>query len=517
MCARRVRPSVLFALTVLGPLIAACHAPAPPAGTLRVVLESAPETLDRRYALSATAQRIASLIQPGLVRIADDGRIVPDLAERFERVGERRYRFVLREGLTFHDGRPLTPDDVVFTYRSLVDPKLGVPLGPKYHAIQSVEATGPRTVEIELREPFAPILLDLVMGIVPRPAPGETAGARSRPIGAGPFRFEARPDEETIVLSAFDGYYGGRPGVDRIVFSVVRDETTRVLAALHGEIDVLPGGVSPVLLPRLEASPLVRVLRRPGAGYAYLAFNLRHPILKDVRVRRAVAMAIDREAILRFKFKGAGRLADSMLPRGHWAHHAVPAPPYDPARARALLDAAGYPDPDGDGPEKRFTLRYKTSTDRFRTSVAMVLARQLEAVGIGVDLRAYEWGTFYGDVKRGRFEIITLKWTPVIEPHLYQWVFHQDSIPSEDNGYTGGNRGAYRNPKVDALIDEAARELDPTRRAELYAQVQEILARDLPYVSLWHEDQVAIVHRRVRQFDLSPFGFFTPLAKVTLE
>ncbi|MDF1563226.1 MAG: ABC transporter substrate-binding protein [Deltaproteobacteria bacterium] len=504
---------LLYSLSLLVP---ACRAPAPPADTLRVVVDAAPETLDRRYTLSATAQRIASLIAPGLVRIADDGSIAPDLAESFERIGEKRYRFVLREGLRFHDGRPLEAADVVYTYGSLKDPEAGSPLGPKYQAIARVEAIDARTVEIELAEPFAPILLDLTMGIVPRPASGEGPGAREHPIGAGPFRFAGRPDEETIVLEAYEDHHAGRPGVERLVFTVVRDETTRVLAALHGEIDLLPGGVSPILLPRMARSELLEVEQRPGPGYAYLAFNLDHPLLARPEVRRAIAHAIDREALVRFKFKGAAKLADSMLPAGHWAHRASAAPAYDPAKARALLDAAGLPDPDDDGPEVRFRISYKTSTDRFRKSVALVLAAQLEAVGIGVDLQAYEWGTFYGDVKRGRFEIITLKWTPVIEPHLYQWVFHQDSIPSEENEWTGGNRGAYRNPEVDRLIDEAARELDRERRAALYAEVQEHLARDLPYVSLWHEDQLAIVHRRTEGFELSPFGFFTPLAGVSL-
>lgn len=484
-----------------------------------MLLQSAPESLDRRMTLSAAGQRVASLIEPGLVRIDDSGKAVPDLAESFERVGPTRYRFHLRHGLTFHDGTPLTAADVVYTYESLRDPKVGSPLGPKYDKIKEVVAVDPYTVDVELKEPFAPLLIDLVMGIVPKRLadPGARAAFRAHPVGAGPFRFVSRPDEEHIVLAPFAGYYGGKPKIRQLEFVVVRDETTRVLSLLHGDADLLLGGVSPVLLPRLEASPRLKVERRPGAGYAYLAFNLRDPILKHVRVREAFAYAIDRAEIVRYKFKGAARLATGMLPKGHWAYAPATSYGYDPAKAKALLDAAGYPDPDGDGPKKRFNVVYKTSTDRFRKSVALVIARDLEAVGIGVDLRAYEWGTFYGDIKRGRFQITTLKWTPVIEPHLFQWVFDSQSIPAEKNGWVGGNRGGYVNPKLDALVDQAAEELDRDKRAALYAKVQQILARDLPYVSLWHEDTVAIVNRRLKDFDVSPFGFLYPLARARCE
>lgn len=497
----------------------ACQTEPRVAGEAIVLLSNAPEALDRRFTLSANGQRVASLLAPGLVRVDDSGRPVPDLAESFERVGPTRYRFVLRRGLTFHDGGALTSADVVYTYRSLVDPEVGSPLRPKYERITSVEAVDPRTVEIELDAQFAPLLLDLTMGIVPARLADTSyrAAFEEHPIGAGPYRFVERPDEEHIVFAPFDDYYGGRPEVERLVFVVVRDETTRVLSMLRGDADLVINAVSPVLLPRLEAAPHLRLQQRPGAGYAYLGFNFRQEHLADRRVRQAIAHAIDRDALTRYKFKGAATPATGMLPEGHWAYAEAPRFAYDPARARALLDEAGLPDPDGNGPEKRFTITYKTSTDRFRKSVALLIAAQLEEVGIGVDLRAYEWGTFYGDVKRGRFELMSLKWTPVIEPHLYHWVFHSDSIPTEDNSWTGGNRGGYKNPQIDTWIDQAASELDPQKRAALYANIQRVVGEDLPYVSLWHEDTVAVVNERLEGFEVSPFGFFHPLANMRVR
>ena len=481
------------------------------AGVLVLLVDSPPESLDRRMTLSANGQRLASLVQAGLVRIGRSGEVEPDLAERFERIGGTRYRFHLRPGLTFHDGGPLRADDVVYTFDSLRDPAVGSPLGAKYDAIQTVEAVDDTTVDIVLKEPFAPLLLDLTMGIVPRRmSDPDYAAAHPVPPGAGPFRFVERPDEEHIVLEPFEGYWEGAPQMRRLEVVVVRDETTRVLSLLHGEADLVQGSISPLLLPRLEAAAHLRVLRAsPGPGYAYLGFNLRHPILRDVRVRRAFAHAIDRDAIARYKFKGAATPATGMLPEGHWAYGPGRTYDYDPEKARSLLAAAGYP--------QGFHITYKTSTDRFRRSIALIIEKQLEAVGIDVDLRAYEWGTFYGDIKRGNFEITTLKWTPVIEPHLMHWTFHSASIPTEENGWVGGNRGAYRNPEVDRLLDEAAHRLDPTERAARYRRVQEILSEELPYVPLWHEDTIAVVGDRVQGFQLSPWGFLHPLAKVVVR
>ena len=513
----RLPVRTLLALGLAAAAIA-CRSPAREPGTAVVLLEGAPESLDRRFTLSANGQRVASLIAPGLVRIDASGQPVPDLAASIERLSPKRYRFTLRPGLTFHDGAPLTSRDVVYTFESLRDPDVGSPLGPRFDPIARVVAVDELTVEIEFHHAYAPALVDLNMGIVPARLadPAERPAFAERPIGAGPFRFVARPDEEHIVLAPNASYYGGRPAIERLEFTVVRDETTRLLALLHGDADLLQGAISPVLLPRLDRAEHLEVQTRPGVGYAYLGFNLRHPILADVRVRRAFAHAIDRDTIARYKFRGAAAPATGLLPAHHWAFAESDGYEHDPDRARALLDEAGYPDPDGDGPAKRFEITYKTSTDRFRKAVALVIAAQLEAVGIGVDLRAYEWGTFYGDVKRGRFEVITLKWLPVIDPHLMHWVFHSDSIPSEANDWVGGNRGAYRNPAVDRLLDEAAGESSVARRRALYGEVQIALARDLPYVPLWHEDTVAVVSTRLASFELSPFGFLYPLADARL-
>jgi peptide/nickel transport system substrate-binding protein len=502
----------VFVSFLLG--LAACPRAAWPADTAVLLVETPPETLDRRLALSSVAENVSgNLIEPGLVAIGDDGLPVPDLAERIDTPDDRTYVFTLRPGLRFQDGTSLSADDVVATYESMRDPALGSPLASKYREIRSVEALDARTVRFTLDHPFAPFLVDLIMGVVParrQAAPSEHGFGRS-PIGAGPFRFESWPDEEHLLLAANPDYWRGKPAIGHLLVQTVRDETTRVLQLMHGKADFCIGAVSPPLYGVLGQSRILDILSVPGANTAYLMFQLDDPLLRDVRVRQAIASSIDREGIVRYKFLGHARLGASLLPPGNWAlDEALEPPPYDPVKAARLLDEAGHPRL---GTAPRFVLNYRTSTDRFRRSIAQVIASELEEVGIGIRLTPLEFGTFFQEIRKGSFQLASLKW-PVTEPDLLSWVFASWSIPTPDNGYTGANRGHYRSAELDTLLDRARVELRATDRREAYLEAQRIVARDLPYVILWHEDSTAVVRRGFRGFHVSPFGFFSTLADV---
>ncbi len=500
---------VLLLLTLAG-----CPRAAWPPDTAVLLVETPPETLDRRLALTSVAENVSgNLIEPGLVAIADDGLPVPDLAERIETPDDHTYEITLREGLRFQDGSPLSADDVVATYESLRDPALGSPLASKYRELTKVEALDARTVRFTLDHPFAPFLVDLVMGIVParrQAAPSAHDFGRA-PIGAGPFRFESWVDEEHLLLAANPSYWRGKPALGHLLVQTVRDETTRALQLMHGKADFCIGAMSPPLFGVLGQSPILDILSVPGADTAYLMFQLDDPVLREVRVREAIASAIDRAGIVRYKFLGHARVGASLLPPGNWAiDEALVPPPFDPAKAKRLLDEAGHPRL-GEAP--RFVLNYRTSTDRFRRSIAQVISDQLEDVGIGVHLTPLEFGTFFQEIRKGNFQLASLKW-PVVEPDLLSWVFASWSIPTPDNGYLGANRGHYRNAELDDLLDRARMELGRDDRREAYLASQRIVARDLPYVILWHEDSNAIVRKGYRGFHVSPFGYFSTLAEV---
>ncbi|WP_239576915.1 ABC transporter substrate-binding protein [Archangium primigenium] len=507
--------SVLLALLGVLGLVpqAGCRAE-PPADGITVLLEATPDSLDSRMALSALGQRVAQLITPGLVTFDDTGAPVPDLAESFRELGPTLVEFTLRPGLTFHDGGALTAEDVKATYDSVRDPALGSPRADRYAALARVEAVDARTVRFHLREPYAPLVVELSLGILPARRAGaafkEAQG--TAPVGAGPFRFESQPDEEHLTLLPFAGHARGPPALSRLRFRVVRDETTRVLELLKGRADLVLNAVSPATLPALERAPGLRVLTRPGTGLAYLGLNLRAGPLADARVRRALCHLVDVEPLVTHKLRGLARPARGLLPERNWAHAPVPGCAHDPEAAARLLDAAGFPDPDGPGGAPRLRLQLKTSTDRLRRSIALVLREQLAQGGVAVEVRSLEFGTFFDDVRRGNVELYTLKWASIVEPDLMRGAFHSSHVPSAANHFGGLNRGALRDAPLDALLDEAARVSTPERRV-LYARAQERLDALVPMVPLWHEDSVAVVSRRLQGFEPSPLGLFTPLAR----
>jgi len=523
-----------IALLTFCAFFAGCHSEHNRTGIV-VLIESPPDSLDNRFALTASGQRIAELISPGLVTFDAKSRPVPDLALDYQFLDPQTLEFTLRDHLTFHDGTPLTSDDVKATFDGLMDRALGSPKADKLEPVDRIEAPGPSRVVFHLKRPYAPILAELVLPIVPRSrAFAAAAPAQDRaPIGAGPFRFSAQPDEEHIVLTPFEGYYGGKPRIRRLLIRTVRDETTRVLELLKGRADLVIGAVSPPIFPALHAGvrgdlrtdePRLRILWEPGSAYAYLGLNSRSGPLSDLRVRRAICHALDVQPILKAKFRGLAQPATGMLPPGHWAYSETPGCRRDLALATQLLAEAGYSTARGEreglkeappGRAKRtLHLTLKTSTDRFRKSIALVFQEQLAEAGIEVELRSLEYGTFFNDVRKGNFELFSALWSSgsVIEPDILRWVFSSANIPGPENAFAGLNRTGYRNRRLDELLDRATR-VGQDERKVLYAQALALIDSDLPYIPLWHESSPAIVSSRLQDFEPSPQGYLRPLAR----
>ncbi|MCX7958938.1 MAG: ABC transporter substrate-binding protein, partial [Deltaproteobacteria bacterium] len=258
------------------------------------------------------------------------------------------------------------------------------------------------------------------------------------------------------------------------------------------------------------------VISAPSVLYTYMGINLKDPILSNKDVRKAIAYAIDREAIIKYKFMGFARPSYSVLVPEHWAYEKdVLKYEFNPDEARRLLDRAGFKDPDGDGPLKRFTITYKTSTNKFRIQIAKMICKMLEDIGIDVKLRAYEFGTFFSDIKSGNFQIYTMQWTEPVEPDFYYWLFHSNSIPDAKGNTNGANRGRYINPEVDNLLEEGRRELNREKRKEIYSKVQKIISDELPYISLWHEDNIAIINSKYTNYNIFPNASFEAVIGIT--
>jgi peptide/nickel transport system substrate-binding protein len=507
---------------VIGPLIGlligqlvgitACSAP-PPRTTLVVAIESSPMTLDPRLATDAYSERITHLLYSSLVRVDAAFQIVPELAASWTRPDPLTYRFIVRRGVKFHDGQELTAEDIRYTFTSILDPATASPYRPIYGVIDRVTVLGPYEIEFHLSTPHAPFLVNLVRGIVPAHLAARPDEFARHPVGSGPFRLVRWVRDERVELAAFSHYYGGAPMIDGVTVRIIPDETIRLLELQKGTIDLVQNAVTSELLPLLEAAGRFRVVTSPSTTYTYLGMNLRDPRLADVRVRRAIASAIDRPAIIRTLLGGLAEEATGLLPPAHWAYEpGVTRYDYDPALARRLLDEAGVVDPDGAGPQPRLRLTLDTSQNELARRIAEVIQQQLAQIGIEMTIRSHEWGAFYADIKAGRFQLYTLSWVGVVEPDLYYEVFHSSSQPP-----AGSNRNGYVNLTADRLLERGRQATGLEERRTVYRTVQRIVADDLPYMSLWYPKNVVVLSKRVDGFVPSPSGDWLSLARVTLR
>lgn len=499
-----MRYVALAAAMVLG----ACS-PAPTSSkVINIAVLSSPNSLDPRIGSDETSQRIHTLIYDYLLALDDQLKVVGGLASGWEQTDPLTYIVKLRQGVRFHDGHQLTADDVVYTFNCFIDPAFVSPRKGAYRSLARVEAVDPYTVRFVLKEPFGSFPINLVMPVVPNGAGPEL---RDHPIGTGPYKFVSFAVDDRVELTAFPDYFRGKPSNDGVVLKVVPDEIMRALELRKGTIDMVVNDLSPDVIHQLEAEKSVTIAESPGTDYAYVGINMRDPILKDKRVRHALGYAIDRQAIVDYLRRGLARPAVGILPPASWAFdEQVFQFTHDPAKAIALLEEAGYRDPDGDGPEPRLRLSLKVSTNEFIRLQAAVIQQDLKQVGIDLDVRSYEFATLYADVLKGNFQLFTLQWVGVSDPDMLRRVFHSKQMPP--NGF---NRGYYENPEVDRLIDAAMAATTDEDRRRLYVQAQRVIAEDAPYISLWYKTNVAVSRTDVSGVKLTPTAEFTFLRDVT--
>jgi peptide/nickel transport system substrate-binding protein len=374
-----------------------------------------------------------------------------------------------------------------------------------------VEALGAKRVRFHLKQPLATFRTDIDFGIISfHGLPPHTCRV-AHVIGAGPY--VVRELTSRHVLLDRNPYYFGTPAkLPHVEIKFVPDDSARLLMLVGGSIDLLQNASRPDLVGDIAARPRVRVATSPSVLLTYMLINNDDAVLRDLRVREANALAIDRKAIVAAKYGGRAELATGLLPAQNWAYDGdVPRWSYDPARARRLLDEAGHP-PDASG--VRLHLVYKTSANAFRLDLARLIARQLGRVGIAVEVRSFEFATFFADVKQGNYQIATMQSPPLTEPDFFRWFFHSSNIPDAEHK-DRSNRWRYRSPEVDRLSDAGRRELDPARRKAIYAELQRLTATDLPIIPLWHEDNVVLSNVDVQGYVATPNAGFDGLVSTT--
>jgi peptide/nickel transport system substrate-binding protein len=496
-----------LALSLL--LAVGCSQPAPDAGIITIAIPVSPNNLDPRYGTDENSARAHQLLFNDLLRWDEQNRLAPGLALSWDTTDNQTYHIKLREGVRFHDGHELTSEDVVFTFTSMMDPEFASPWRGAFRDLASIVAIDRYSVDFVLKQPSGSFLPNLVFKIVPARAGREL---RERPVGTGPYQFVSYAVDDRLEMRAFRDYFEGLPRNLGLVMKVVPDDIMRGLELRKVTADLVVNDLPPDMVYQLEKEGL-SLSKAPGVDYQYVGFNMRDSVLKDVRVRQAIGHAIDRQAIVDYLRRGLATVADSMLPPTNWAHEPdVLVLDYDPERAKALLDEAGYPDPDGDGPKPRLSLSYKTTSVEYPRLQAAVIQQNLRAVGIEVDVRSYEFATLYADIIKGNFQIYSLQWVggALADPDILRRVFHSQQVPPG-----GFNRGHFNDPEIDRMIDEASKATDYETRRQLYGRVQQMLADAAPYISLWHRTNFALAQPELEGIRLTPQGDFTFLRNVS--
>lgn len=489
--------------------------------TVVMILESSPNSLDLRQGTDAQSERVGGLIFDALVKKDERYELQPWLATSWEQPDALTWVFHLREGVRFHDGRPLEAPDVAYTIESLIDGSLVTAKTGNFATVDRAEAKDPLTVIVHMKRPDAELLFNLsdgLFGVVPRDSGRDLS---LHPIGSGPFRFVSAVQDKELVLERNHDYWGQPPHIpsdareiERVQFEVVPDAITSALELKKGSADLASNVVTLDMVHALQQNaPNLQVESGEGSPVVYVTFNVTDPLLSDKRTRQAVACAIDRQAIVDSIWRGQARLANTLLPVGHWA--AAPDTelakyPHNLQRARRLLDEAGFP-AGKDGIRLRLTM--KTSTDETTRLMAAVLQQQLRAAGIQLDIRSSEFGTFYADVTKGAFQIYALRWIGSNEdPDIFRYAYGSSSFPPR-----GGNRGRYSNARVDSLLAEANGSTDRALRKADYVEVQKILSEELPGIPLWYPKNEVIYARRLQGVIARGSGSFDFLREVRIR
>ncbi len=497
---------LLYTLLVAVLPLVGCRSSQSDPGTVRFLIESSPNNLDLRQGTDAQSERIGALVYDALVRKDEQFALRPALAVSWDRPDPKTWVFHLRPDVRFHDGKPLTAEDVAWSIGSMTNGSLVTSKAGSFAGVTVVEIRDPLTLAVHTAQPDPALLFNLSDGLFAVVEKGAGRDEGLHPVGTGAFRFVDQVQDKEVLLERNPDWWGGVPSIPRVRFEVVPDNISMALELKKGAADAESNAITPDEVHALADVASLRTATRPGADVYYANFNVRDPALADARVRQAIACAIDKGALISALWRGHAVSADTLLPPGHWAEASpaeLPGYAFDPGRAQALLDAAGL-HPDAKGIRLRFTL--KTSTDETTRLMAQVLQQQMRAVGIELGLRSAEFGTFYSDITRGAFQMYILRWTGSNEdPDIFRYAYAAESFPPH-----GGNRGHYANPRLEDLLGAAATETDESARKRDYLAVQQILATDMPSIPLWYPDVVVVHSRRLENLRLEPgagFGF----------
>ncbi len=458
-----------------------------------IALSQKPSTLDPRFATDAVGMRIGNLIFHSLVRLDRDLKVTSSLAKKWS-CSKQICSFHIPKGITFSNGSPLTAEDIQFSFAQYRLKK-----SPFYSAFQSIknvdvqETVKEWIVTIHLKY-FSATFLSSDLPVLRILHKKETLSGQL--IGSGPFVL-VKEDSNQIHLRARENSM-----IKNVIFKVIRDDLTRFQKVLRGEIDIVQSELPYSSIEKIKKSQKdYQVVQRAGLSMNYLLINMKDPIFRHLKARQALAFAIDRPSIIEHKLKGFAQTAESILNNENPFFSKSRTYKYDLKKAQSILEKQGW---------KQKKIQIKTSSNQEVVSYAKVIAEGFRKAGFQVELKSYEWGTFYGDLKKGHFQLSLLRWIGAFDPDIYRLAFHSLEIPPY-----GRNRGFYINKKLDTLLTAGQKEFDLQPRKQIYKKVQQIVSKDLPIIPLWHNQQTAIIKKDIEGYFLPANGSYDFLLSIS--
>lgn len=485
--------------------------------SVRIAWGTSPRTADPRYAADPASQHLVDLVHCALVSFDADGKPIGHLAKTWTWKDRQTLQVNLNAGSTFSNGSPVTATDVKSTY-DFFKRQDALPVSPRtgeFIEIQEISIVDSLTVLFKLKKPDGAFASKLSIGILPANLAKAGPQAIERPpVGCGPFAVKSSQANEIVLESNGQYHLSSPPKIKRIEIHILKDERVRLAKLKGGEIDLIQNLIGRDRVTEISRSnPNLRVQRRVGLNTTFVGFNLRDPILKNVAVRKAISLAVNRELVVSHILGGLALPASTLLPPfDRYYDHSLKATVFNPKAAAQILDVAGFKDPDGTGPQPRLTLVYKTTTNDLSLQIGKSIAVMLGDVGIQIIIRAVEPEKFKDEVEKGKVQLWSLTWMDFRDPDFYRFAFASDSFPPN-----GGNYGGFSNFVLDNLLKEGSLTTDETLRRTIYSRVQQLVQQELPYVFLWHEDVVAITNRSLKNFEIFADGSFNGLKNAFKE
>jgi peptide/nickel transport system substrate-binding protein len=486
-----------------------------PGGRIVMATIGEPSNLIPRLSSDSASSEVAELLYVSPLRYDKDITLECMAAERYEVLDDGKLlKFWLRPGIHWTDGVELTAEDVEFTYKLMIDPKTPTAYAEDYKAVASFTVTGKYSFEVRYSEPFARSLVTWAGAIVPKHLLAgqdlmNTKYSRE-PIGAGPYKLAAWEPGRRVVLDVNPDYFEGRPYIDQVVYRIIPDSSTMFLELKAGNLDMM--GLTPQQYLYQTSGATWdadwRKFKYLSFAYTYVGYNLKSPFFSDIKVRQALAHAVNKEDIIKGALLGLGLPTVGPYKPGTWMYDTtIEDYAYDPALAKSMLAAAGWQDRNGDGVLENasgrpfaFTLLTNQGNEQ-RVKAATIIQSQLAAIGIRVEIRTVEWASFIKEfVDKGNFDALVLGWTITQDPDAFDVWHSSRAVPG------GLNFVGYKNPEVDALLDKGRHTVDQAERKKIYDAFQRILHRDQPYMFLYAPYALPILSSRFQNVAAAPAG-----------